>query len=84
MGRAMLSKSLIQFSVDGQGCVPSLFFDLRPNYGGGNEENGDLLQKVPCTQCCSVTMTLQQATADPCLCQKLLDTHRQVWVRLVG
>ena len=25
MGRAMLSKSLIQFSVDGRGCVPSLF-----------------------------------------------------------
>ena len=25
MGRGMLSKSLIQFSVDGQGCVPSLF-----------------------------------------------------------
>ena len=49
MGRAMLSKSLIQFSVDGWGCVPSLFFDLRPNYGGGNEDNGELLQKVPCT-----------------------------------
>ena len=33
------------------GCVPSLLFDLRPNYGGGNEENGDLLQKkVTCTQ----------------------------------
>jgi len=47
MGGAMLSKSLIQFSVDGQGCVPSLLFDLRPNYGGGNEDNGDLLQKVP-------------------------------------
>ena len=30
MGGAMLSKSLIQFSVDGQGCVPSLLFDLRP------------------------------------------------------
>ena len=45
----MLSKSLIQFSVDGQGCVPSLLFDLRPNYGGGKEDNGDLLQKVPCT-----------------------------------
>ena len=43
----MLSKSLIQFSVDGEGCVPSLLFDLRPNYGGGNEDNGDLLQKVP-------------------------------------
>ena len=25
----MLSKSLIQLSVDGQGCVPSLLFDLR-------------------------------------------------------
>ena len=33
----MLSKSLTQFSIDGQGCVLSLF-DLRPNYGGGNEE----------------------------------------------
>ena len=42
LGRAMLSKSLIQFSVDGQGCVPSLLFDLRPNYGGGNEDNGNL------------------------------------------
>ena len=44
----MLSKSLIQFSVDGQGRVPSLLLDLRPNYGGGNEDDGDLLQKVPC------------------------------------
>ena len=34
MGGAMLSKSLIQFSVDGWDCVPSLSFDLRPNYGG--------------------------------------------------
>ena len=42
-------KSLIQFSVEGQGCVPSLLIDLRPNYGGGNEDNGDLLQKVPCS-----------------------------------
>ena len=49
----MLSKSLIQFSVDGQSCVPSLLFDLRPNYGGGEEDNGDLLQKVPCVHCCS-------------------------------
>ena len=28
MGGAMLSKSLIQFSVDERGCVPSLLFDL--------------------------------------------------------
>ena len=42
----MLSKSLIQFSVDGQGCVPSLLFDVRSNYGGSNKDNGNLLQKV--------------------------------------
>ena len=47
----MLSKSLIQFSVEGWGCVPSLLFDLGPNYGGGNEDNGGLLQKVPCVHC---------------------------------
>ena len=51
MGRAMLSKSLIQFSNDEQGCVPSLLFDLRSNYGGGKEDNGHLLQKFPCTNC---------------------------------
>ena len=44
---AMLSKSLIQFSIVGWGCVPSLLFDLRLNYGGGNEDNGHLLQRVP-------------------------------------
>ena len=31
MGRDMFSNSLIQTSVDGQGCIPSLLFDLRPN-----------------------------------------------------
>ena len=51
MGRAMLSKSLIQFSVEGWGCVPSLLFDLGPNYGGGNEDNGGLLQKVASMHC---------------------------------
>ena len=44
MGWAIPSTSLIQFSVDGWGCVtPPPSFDLRPNYGG------DLLQKVLCT-----------------------------------
>ena len=51
MGGAMLNKSLIQFSVDEWSCVPSLLFTLGPNYGGGNEDNGDLLQKAPC-MCC--------------------------------
>ena len=49
----MLSKSLIQLSVDKWGCVSSLLFDLRPNYGGGNEDNCNLLQNVPCTHCCA-------------------------------
>ena len=47
MGGALLSKSLILFSVNGWSCVPSLLFDLRPNYGGGKKDNGDCLQKVP-------------------------------------
>ena len=51
-GEAMLPKSLIQSSIDGWGCVPSLLFDLGPNFAGGNEDNGDLFQKVPCKHCC--------------------------------
>ena len=35
----------------GRAVFPPLF-DLRPNYGGGNEDNGNLFQKVPCTYCC--------------------------------
>ena len=80
----MLSKSLIQFSVDGWGCVPSLLFYLRQNYGGGNEHNGDLLQKVPCTHCCTqCPQPWQQATVDPPLHRRLLDTHGQVWISLL-
>ena len=66
MGRAMLSKSLIQFSVVGPGCVSSLLFDWRPSCGGGNEDNGDLLQKVPCTHC---------YTQCPQPCSRLPPTH---------
>ena len=50
MGGAVLSKSLIQFSVERWGCIFPLS-DLRPNYGGDNEDNGDCLQKVPCKHC---------------------------------
>ena len=31
----------------------------------------------------SVPLTLQQATTDPVFCQRLLDTHRQVWASLL-
>ena len=41
---AILNKSLVQFSVGWQGCVPSLLLDLGPNSGGGEEDNGDFLQ----------------------------------------
>ena len=53
LSRSMLNKSLIQFSVDGRGCVPSLLFDLRPNSGGGNEDNGALFKRShACVRCC--------------------------------
>ena len=72
MGGAMLCKSLIQFFVERWGCVPSLLFGLRSNYGGGNEDNGNLLQKVPhkhcytqCPQPCSRPLLTQASTKIP-------------------
>ena len=49
MGEAMLSKPLIQFSVDGWGSVLSLLFTWGQT-DVDNEDNGDLLQKVPYKQ----------------------------------
>ena len=60
MGGDMLSKSLIQFSVDGWGCVLSLLFDLRPNYGGGNEDDWVLLLKS-----CACTAVLRPCGRPP-------------------
>ena len=42
----MLSKSLIQFSIDGWSCVPSLLFGLRPNYGMVKERKVKSLSPV--------------------------------------
>ena len=84
MGRTMLSKSSIQFSLDGQGCVPSLLFDLRPNYGGGNEDNIDLLRKVLCTHCCiQCPWPCSRPLLTHTSARDSLDTHRQVWVSLL-
>jgi len=70
MDGAILSKSLIQFSVDWWSHVPSLLY-LGPNYGGGNEENGHLFQKIPCMYCythclqpCSRSPRTQASTGD--------------------
>ena len=48
---AKLSKSLIQFCPINKwvGLCFLPVFDLRLNYGRGNEDNGDVLQKIPCT-----------------------------------
>jgi len=87
MGRAMFSKSLIQFSVDGWGCVPSLLFELRPNYVGVNEDNGEseVSYSTYQTLCdpmdCSLPGLLQDAPCTHCCtqcpqpCSKLPLTH---------
>ena len=51
--------------------------------------NGDLLQKDLCQHAVAPrtvvvsALTLRQATVDPRLHQRLLDTHRQVWLSLL-
>ena len=62
-----------------------MLFDLRPNYGGGNEDNGEVLQNVHEG---NVALSVPDptdllATADLRLHQRLLDTHEQVWVTLM-
>ena len=85
----MLSTSLIQFSADGWGCVPFLWFGLRPDYSQANGSNDHLLQKDLCqnagpprTVVVSAPDTWQ-ATVNPHLHQRLLDSHRQVWLSLL-
>ena len=59
----MLNKSVIQFSVDGWGCVPSLLFDLRPNYGGGNEDNVNSFRR---SHACTATLSAPDPAAGHC------------------
>ena len=80
MDGAMLSKSLIQFSVDGQGCVPSLLFDLRPNYGGDMQI---MVTSFKRSHACTATLRATNPAAGhhwPMPPSRLLDTHGQVWV----
>ena len=73
----MLSKYLIQSSVHRQGCVPCLLFDLRPNYGKYNEDNVPPSKGPAHALLYSVSLAVQQATANRHLRQRLLDTHGQ-------
>jgi len=52
--------------MDGALFPPFCLFDLRPNCGGGNEDNVALLQKVPCRHC---------YTQCPRSCSRPLPTH---------
>ena len=69
----------IQFSLDGWGCVPSLLLTMvEVMKTMGPPSKGPMQALLH-----SVPLTLQQATTDPRLCQRLLDTHGQVWVSLL-
>ena len=63
MGWAMFSKSLIQFAIDGRVCVPSMLFDLRPNYGGGNEDNGTSFKM---SHACTAALSAPDPAAGHC------------------
>ena len=67
----------------GGAVFPSLLCDLRPNYCVGNKDNGNLLQKVLGTHCCTQGPQLQETTTNARLCRRLLTTHRQLWVSLL-
>ena len=78
----MLSKSLSKFSVDGWSCVPSLLLTwgqtmvevMKIMATSFKRSHDALLHSLP--------PTLQQATSDPRLRWRLLDTPGQVWVSL--
>ena len=72
MGGAMFSKSLIQFSVDGWALFPPCCLTWGQTIGG-NEDNGDLLQKVPCLHC---------YTQCPQPCSRPLPTHASLEAKL--
>ena len=83
IGRALLSKSLIPFSVDGWGCVLSLLFDLRPKMVAVMKIMVTYFKGPMQALLHSVLQTLQQTTTNPCVCQRLLDTHGQFWFSLL-
>ena len=76
MGGAMFSKSLIQFSVDGWGCVPSQFL----TWGQTMVE----VMKIMVTSFIRRSAcTADLSAPNPHLLGRLLDIHGQVWISLL-
>ena len=82
-GGGMLSKSLIWFSIGVLDCVPSLFFTWGQTMVKVMKTMGASFKVPMYALLHSVPPTLQQATDNPLLFQRLLDTHGQVWVSLL-
>ena len=72
MGRTMLSKSLIPF-----------FWWVGAHLlMGWGQTMGSPSKRFMPALLYSVSLTLWQATSDPRLCRRFLNTHRQVWLSL--
>ena len=72
--KGMLSKSLIQFSVDGRGCVPFLWF------GWGQTMVGLM---TSFKRICARTVVFSVPDPAAGRCGRLLDPQRQVWLSLL-
>ena len=83
-GQGHALKSLIQSSVDGWSCVPSLLFTWCQTAVEVMEIMETSFKDPTRALLHSLPPTLQQATSAPRLCWRLLDTHGQVWVSPVG
>ena len=83
MGRAMLSKSLIQFSIDGWSCVPSLLF----TWGQTTVEVMKIMgTSFTRSHAFPATLNAPNPAAGhhrPTPPWRLLDTHGHVWVSLL-
>ena len=61
--------------------LPAIY--LGPNYGGGNENNGELPQKSHACMAMLSAPNLAAGYHQPSLCWRLLDSPGQVWVSLL-
>ena len=67
--------------MDGAVFPHPQLFNLRPNYGGGNKDNGHLLQNVLAP---TAALSDPNPVADHRQLMPPPDTHRQVGLSLVG